>query len=70
MLNDSAAFERDSILTQANEAGMGFRPPWESLDQVTYLGDAPRMPTMLIAEFARKLINIPSSPKLCFDSVK
>jgi len=70
VLNDSAAFERDSILTQANEAGMGFRPPWESLDQVTYLGDAPRMPTMLIAEFARKLINIPSSPKLCFDSVK
>lgn len=54
----------EAILDATNEAGLMTRPAWSPMPQLFMYSDSPKMDLSVVDGLARRLINIPSSPKL------
>jgi perosamine synthetase len=63
-LDESAADQRDAVLTATNDAGLMTRPAWRLLHQLAPYQQCPRAPLPVAESLARRLINIPSSAGL------
>jgi aminotransferase in exopolysaccharide biosynthesis len=61
VLDESAAGERDAILTATNDAGLMTRPVWNLMHRLTPYAGAPRMELPVAESLERRLINLPSS---------
>ncbi len=68
MVNPDAAPLRDAILKAANDAGFGCRPSWRPMHRLDMYRDCERMNLDAAEDIHRRLINIPSSPRLA-DSI-
>jgi perosamine synthetase len=55
---------RDKILEAINESGFMSRPSWTPMHQLPMYKDCPRMNVSVTEDLYRRLINIPSSPRL------
>jgi perosamine synthetase len=64
LLDESAADQRDAVLTATNDAGLMTRPAWRLLHQLAPYQQCPRAPLPVAESLARRLINIPSSAGL------
>ena len=54
----------NSILTKTNKIGYGTRPAWKLLNTNTYLNKYPKMNLKIASSLEKRIINLPSSPKL------
>ena len=64
LLDESAAFERDAILSATNDAGLMTRPVWNLMHRLAPYAACPRMDLPVAESLARRLINLPSSARL------
>jgi perosamine synthetase len=64
VLDQSAAEQRDAILTATNDAGLMTRPAWALMHELVPFKDCPRMALPVAQSLSRRLINIPSSSGL------
>jgi perosamine synthetase len=64
LLDESAADQRDAVLTATNDAELMTRPVWRLLHQLVPYQRCPRAPLPFAESLARRLINIPSSAGL------
>lgn len=64
LLDESAASQRDAILTATNDAGFMTRPTWTLMHRLTPYRDCPRMELPIAESLERRLINLPSSAYL------
>lgn len=64
LLDESYSDQRDSILTATNKSGIMTRPAWKLLNELDPFKHAPRMDLSEAQKLVRRLINIPSSPRL------
>ncbi len=64
LLDESAAGQRDAILTATNDAGLMTRPIWTLLHKLHMYADCPRAPLPVAKHLEGSLINLPSSAKL------
>ncbi len=64
ILAPSVADQRDDILKETNAAGQMTRPVWEPISALPIYAHAERAPLPVTEDLARRIINIPSSPKL------
>ena len=55
---------RDAILVACHDRGIGARPAWTPMHQLAMFGDAPRDDLAVTESLCRRLINLPSSPRL------
>ena len=55
---------RDSLLEELNNEGIMSRPVWEPMHKLEMYKDCPRMDLSKAEELARRIINLPSSPKM------
>ena len=62
------AGDRTAILEAAHEAKLLLRPPWQPMHVLPPYRDCPRMDLAVTDEYARRLINLPSSPFLAPES--
>ena len=60
-LDESAAGQRDAILTATNDAGLMTRPAWTLMHRLTPYHTCPRMSLPVADSLERRLINLPSS---------
>ena len=64
MLDESAADQKDAILSEANDAGLMTRPVWMLMHRLTpYLG-CPKMRLPVAESLEKRLVNLPSSESL------
>lgn len=61
LLDESAAEERDSILTATNDAGLMTRPAWTLMHRLPPYRASPQMALPVSESLERRLINLPSS---------
>lgn len=64
VLDPGHAHERDEILQQTNDAGLGCRPAWKPMHLLAPYADCPRMGLPVTEDMYGRIINIPSSPVL------
>ena len=64
MLNESAADQKNAILTATNDAGLMTRPAWTPLHKLMPYRECPRMALPVAESLGRCLINLPSSAQL------
>jgi perosamine synthetase len=55
---------RDAVLAITNDHGFMTRPAWTPMHHLPMYADCPRMDLSVTEDLSRRLINIPSSPKL------
>ncbi len=55
---------RDAIFVACHEQGIGARPAWTPMHQLSMFDDAPRDDLSITESLCHRLINLPSSPKL------
>lgn len=61
LLDESAAGQRDAILTATNDAGLMTRPVWALMHRLKPYRKCPRMGLQVAESLERRLINLPSS---------
>lgn len=64
LLDDSAAGQRDAILTATNDAGLMTRPLWTLMHRLPHYRECPAMDVPVAESLERRLINLPSSAQL------
>ncbi len=64
LLDPEVEVRRDEVLELVNAAGLMCRPAWKPLSNLTPYRDCPRMDLSVAGSLYRRLINIPSSPRL------
>ena len=64
LLDESAAGQRDAILTATNDAGLMTRPMWTLMHKLPMYTDCPHAPLPVAKHLEGSLINLPSSAKL------
>lgn len=64
LLDESAAGQRDAILSATNDAGLMTRPIWTLMHKLPMYSDCPRAPLLVANHLEGRLINLPSSAKL------
>ena len=64
LLDESAAGQRDLILSATNDAGLMTRPVWTLMHRLPPYREFPRMELSTAEALARRIINIPSSSQL------
>jgi perosamine synthetase len=64
LLTEEHSLLRDEILQITNNLGIMTRPSWTLMNQLTHYKDAPKMDLTSAISLSRRIINIPSSPKL------
>ena len=63
-LIDSGAINKDEILNLAHECGLLLRPLWKPLNLLKMYKDSPSGVLEKSNQIEKRLINLPSSPKL------
>lgn len=63
-LRDSDMQTRDAVLETLNGKGIMARPVWTLMHRLPMYQDAPRAPLPVAEDMERRVINLPSSPKL------
>lgn len=56
---------RDKLLADTNNAGVMTRPAWTLMHKLAPFACFPRMNLECAEDLARRIVNVPSSPKLC-----
>lgn len=64
LLDGGVAGLRDDVLAATNDAGFMTRPAWEPMHQLPMFSGCPRMDLSVTEDLCRRLINLPSSPRL------
>ena len=64
LLDGDDVARRDAILAACHERGIGARPAWTPMHQLPMFRDAPRDDLPVSEALCRRLVNLPSSPKL------
>ena len=64
LLDRKHADRRDDVLERLNGAGFMSRPAWTPMHMLAPYGDSPRMDLSVAEDLYRRLITIPSSPRL------
>ena len=64
MLDESAADQKDAILTATNDAGVQTRPVWTPIHRLAPYRECPKMELPVAESLAERLINLPSSDYL------
>ena len=64
LLDRDTAEARDDVLGATNDNNFMTRPAWTPLHQLSMYADCPKMDLSVAEDLVRRLINIPSSPKL------
>ena len=64
LLDDARLQTRDSVLGSLNEAGLMSRPVWTPMNRLAMFAQAPAMDLGVTNNLFKRLINIPSSPRL------
>jgi perosamine synthetase len=64
ILDNSTCSERDAILLATNDLGIQTRPTWELLSKLPMYRQFPRMPLSQAINLERRIVSLPSSPKL------
>ena len=59
---------RDAVLTCLNENGIGARPVWRLMHRLPMYRDCPRMNLEVSESLERRIVNVPSSPRLALKS--
>lgn len=68
LLDRDVAEFRDEVLQRANDAGLRTRPAWTPMHKLAAFADCPRMDLSVAEDIHRRLINLPSSPRLADDA--
>ena len=68
LLNEKFYSERDSILKITNNNGIMTRPAWKLLPKLPMFKNSPKMNLSVAESLERRLINLPSSPSIRFQS--
>jgi len=61
LLDATAAFERDAILSATNDTGLMTRPAWALMHRLPPFKSSPKMALPVAESLERRLINLPSS---------
>ena len=64
LLDPSVADQRDALLALCHERGLGARPAWTPMHRLAMYADEERMDLTIAEDLYRRLINLPSSPRL------
>lgn len=64
LLDEDGDLDRDTILAAINDAGFMARPVWTLMHRLPMYADAPRMNLRCAESLERRVINLPSSPRL------
>lgn len=64
LLDIAHANNRDAIIESLNNSGLMARPAWVLMDELLPFSNCPRMDLGTARSLAKRLINIPSSPRL------
>ncbi len=64
LLDPDRAADRDAVLAATNDAGIMTRPAWTPLHRLPMYRDCPRMDLGVAEDLYRRLVNIPSGPRL------
>ncbi|HOY67573.1 MAG TPA: LegC family aminotransferase [Candidatus Ozemobacteraceae bacterium] len=64
LLDEEQAMHRDALLEATNACGIGTRPAWTLMHRLPMYAACPRLPTPVAESLARRLVNLPSSPRL------
>jgi perosamine synthetase len=64
LLDEEKEDQRDAVLKATNDAGFSTRPTWQLLSSLPMYEDCPRMDLSIAESLERRLINIPSTPRL------
>lgn len=64
LLRESSPKHRDRVLNALNNAGLMSRPAWRPMHELPMYAEAPRMDLPVTEDLHRRLINLPSSPRL------
>lgn len=64
LLDESAAAQRDAVLSATNDAGLMTRPVWTLMHRLPMYNKVPKAPLPVAESLERRLINIPSSSAL------
>lgn len=70
VLSGANAKHHDEIIQRLNQAGVIVRPIWEPLHTLPMFNDAPRMNLETTLNLAKRIINLPSTPRLLTSSSK
>lgn len=68
LLEPQAAQARDDILTGTNGVGLMTRPAWVLMHELPHFASCPRMPLPVATSLAQRLVNIPSSAQLAWET--
>ncbi len=69
LLDESAAGQRDAILTATNDAGLMTRPIWTLMHRLAPYRTCPKMELPVAESLEGRLINLPSSASLCMAGI-
>lgn len=64
ILEEAHAERLDDVLSALDGDGIGARPAWTPMHQLSMYAQAPRMPLPVVESLARRVVNLPSSPDL------
>lgn len=64
LLKPAAAAQREAVLEAANAAGYAARPVWTPMHELAMYRDCPHMGLAATDGLCRRIVNLPSSPKL------
>lgn len=64
LLDREVADERDAVLARTNDGDFMTRPAWTPMHRLPMYRDCPRMDLSVADDLFRRLINVPSSPRL------
>jgi perosamine synthetase len=67
LLDPAEAQDRELLLRDLHEAGLMCRPAWTPMHRLPMYRDCPRMDLAVAEDLARRLVNLPSSPRLAGD---
>jgi perosamine synthetase len=56
--------EREAFLQKSNAGGIQTRPPWRAMHELPMFRASPRMDLSATEDLTRRIVNIPSSPRL------
>lgn len=65
VLDEEQASHRDELLAALNDAGYMSRPIWTLMHRLPMYASCPRMPLPVAESLESRVVNIPSSPRLC-----
>ena len=65
LLDVSHSEQRDAVLAATNDAGFMTRPIWALMNRLPMYAKAPKAPLPIAESLEQRVINIPSSPRLC-----